>query len=193
VDAFEARARGYEDGWLGRLHTEIAERTAGLALATVPDPRRVLDVGCGTGYLLRALASRRPAIERLDGVNPAPTMVAVAEASTATGRLHCRTGVVEDLPYPDGTFDLVVSTTSFDHWSDQRAGLGECARVLRPGGALVLVDQFSTWLAPTLMVTHRGKARTRQRCTRLLIDAGFRPPTWHPLYTPLVKAVTATT
>jgi ubiquinone/menaquinone biosynthesis C-methylase UbiE len=38
----------------------------------------------------------------------------------------------EHLPYADGTFDLVVSTTSFDHWSDQGAGLAECARVMTP-------------------------------------------------------------
>jgi ubiquinone/menaquinone biosynthesis C-methylase UbiE len=42
-----------------------------------------------------------------------------------------------------GSFDLVVSVTSFDHWSDQQAGLAECHRVLVPGGRLVLVDQFS--------------------------------------------------
>lgn len=46
-------------------------------------------------------------------------------------------------------FDLIVSTTSFDHWSDRQAGLVECARVLRPGGRLVLVDELSRWLVPT--------------------------------------------
>jgi SAM-dependent methyltransferase len=46
--------------------------------------------------------------------------------------------LVEVLPFPEGSFDLVVSTTSFDHWADQRAGLRECARVLAPGGWLVL-------------------------------------------------------
>ena len=46
------------------------------------------------------------------------------------------------VPYRDGSFDLVVSVTSFDHWSDQLAGLRECHRVLVPGSHLVLVDQF---------------------------------------------------
>jgi ubiquinone/menaquinone biosynthesis C-methylase UbiE len=41
-------------------------------------------------------------------------------------------GVAEELGYPGGTFDLIVSTTSFDHWDDQQAGLVECARVLLP-------------------------------------------------------------
>jgi SAM-dependent methyltransferase len=70
-------------------------------------------------------------------------------------------GVAEHLPYPEETLDLVVITTSFDDWSDQLAGLRECARVLAPGGRLVLADQFSLWLAPTLVVGRRGKARTK--------------------------------
>ncbi|HVX20303.1 MAG TPA: class I SAM-dependent methyltransferase [Acidimicrobiales bacterium] len=194
VDAFDARAAGYEDGWLGRLHRDIADRAAALAVATVPAPRRVLDVGCGTGYLLRALAGAFPDVDRLDGVDPAPSMVAVATASAQTGRLRCRSGVAEHLPYPDDTFDLVATVTSFDHWEDQRAGLAECARVLRPGGALVLVDQFSPWSlwsAPTLWAGRRGRARTVRRCTRLLQEAGFRSPVWHPVSMTLIKAVTA--
>jgi len=98
----------------------------------------------------------------------------------------------EQLPYPDGAIDLVVSTTSFDHWSDQQAGLTECARVLRPGGNLVLVDQFSCWLLPTLLTARRGKARTKRRANRLLLRAGFERPEWHNLYTVIIKAVIAT-
>lgn len=51
-------------------------------------------------------------------------------------RLRFQLGAAAQLPYPDGTFDLVVTTTSFDHWADQRTGLHECARVLVPGGHL---------------------------------------------------------
>jgi ubiquinone/menaquinone biosynthesis C-methylase UbiE len=63
VAAFDARAPGYESGWLGRLHHQIADRTADLALTLTPAPRRILDVGCGTGYLLRRLATRCPQAE----------------------------------------------------------------------------------------------------------------------------------
>ncbi len=132
VAAFDARAPGYEDGWLGRLHHEIADRTAELALACVPAPHRVLDVGCGTGYLLRQLAVRVPEAAELTGIDAAPSMIEVAAALTADDRVRYRTGVAEQLPLPAGTVDLVVSTTSFDHWADQRAGLAECARVLVP-------------------------------------------------------------
>ena len=216
IAAFDERAPGYEAGWRGRLHYEIADRTANLALATAPSPQRILDVGCGTGYLLRSLAERCPDAIALTGIDAAPSMIEVAEAANAgtgigtdTGaasgaggadadrpgdpRISFRLGVAEHLPFETGAFDLLVSTTSFDHWADQQAGLAECARVLQPGGALVLVDQFSAWLAPTLLAGRRGKARTKRRANRLLTTAGFEAPQWHDLYAVIIRAVTATT
>lgn len=192
VAAFETRAATYEQGWLGRLHHEIAERSADLALHAVPVPRRVLDIGCGTGYLLRTLASRCPSAERLDGIDPAPSMIETAASSSRDSRLRFTAGVAERLPYPDGTFDLVVATTSFDHWAHQQAGLRECARVLQAGGQLVLVDLFSLWLTPTLLVGRHGKARTKQQAAKLLHTAGFRSVTWHGLYAVIINAATAT-
>jgi ubiquinone/menaquinone biosynthesis C-methylase UbiE len=136
------------------------------------------------------LAQRYPDAQQLIGMDAAPQMVAAASTFTDSDRLTFSAGVAEDLRYPDETFDLIVSTTSFDHWSDQQAGLTECARVLRPGGQLVLVDQFSWWLAPTLLTSRRGKARTRRRASRLLLRAGFCSPQWHRLYAVIINAVT---
>jgi len=193
VAAFDERARDYEGGWLGKLHHEIVNRTVVIALEGPTAPSRVLDVGCGTGYLLRRLARLCPDVIDLVGVDPAPSMLRVARAKSDDRRLEYCSGVVEQLPFPDGLFDLVVSTTSFDHWADQRAGLEQCARVLTPGGRLVLVDQFSRLLTPTLLTSRRGKARTKKRCSRLLVDAGFRSPDWHDVLTVIIKAaVTAT-
>jgi ubiquinone/menaquinone biosynthesis C-methylase UbiE len=179
------------------LHHEISNRTANLAVATIASPTRVLDVGCGTGYLLHTLGRRYPGAQQLCGIDAAPQMIATASSFAGDDfagddRLSFTVGVAEELGYPDGTFDLVVSTTSFDHWADQQAGLVECARVLRPGGHLVLVDQFSSWLLPTLAISRRGKARTRRRATGLLLRAGFRSPQWHRLYALIINAVTAT-
>ena len=193
VAAFAERAAGYEEGWLGRLPHEISDRTADLALAQVPAPHRVLDVGCGTGYLLRRLAGRVPQALELCGIDAAPAMIETARAMTADRRMRFATGTAEELPYPEHMFDLVVSTTSFDHWADQGAGLAECARVLVPGGHLVLIDQFSAWLAPTLLGGRRGKARTKRRATRLLAQAGFSSPQWHDLYAVIIRAAVATT
>jgi ubiquinone/menaquinone biosynthesis C-methylase UbiE len=134
VAAFEQRAARYEEGWIGRLHHQVADETAALARSVSPAPARVLDVGCGTGYLLRLLARQWPEASELAGLDPAPSMIEAAAASADDPRLRFSVGTAERLPFPDGSFDLVVTTTSFDHWSDQQAGLRECARVLAPGG-----------------------------------------------------------
>ncbi|MHB1519479.1 MAG: class I SAM-dependent methyltransferase [Acidimicrobiales bacterium] len=192
VAAFDDRAPGYEQGWLGRLHHEIAQRTAALTQATDCDPGRVLDVGCGTGYLLRLLMERYAESTELNGVDPAPNMIEAASAIATDGRINFSVGVAEHIPYSAGAFDLVVSTTSFDHWADQPAGLLECSRVLAPDGHLVLVDQFSLWLLPTLLGSRWAKARTRGRANRLLREAGFKSVTWHPINAAIIQAVTAT-
>jgi ubiquinone/menaquinone biosynthesis C-methylase UbiE len=193
VRAFDQRASRYEEGWLGRLHHEISDRAVEVAIGCVPAPQHVLDVGSGTGYALRQLARRVPGAVTLAGVDPAPGMVRFAAGATpADGRLRFLTGTAEQLPFGDGAFDLVISTTSFDHWRDQQAGLDECARVLRPGGHLVLTDQFSACLWPTLLTSRRGKARTRARASRLLLRAGFSTPQWHSLYAVIIQTVTAT-
>jgi ubiquinone/menaquinone biosynthesis C-methylase UbiE len=190
--AFNDRAAEYDRGWRGRLHHEISDRTAALAVATAASPTRVLDVGCGTGYLLGTLAGRYPDAQQLCGIDAAPQMITTASAFARDDRLSFTVGVAEEIGYPDGTFDLIVSTTSFDHWADQQAGLVECARVLRPGGRLVLVDQFSRWLLPTLVTSRRGKARTKGRATNLVLRAGFSSPQWHRLYATIINGVTAT-
>jgi ubiquinone/menaquinone biosynthesis C-methylase UbiE len=200
VQAFDDRAVGYDTGWRGELHHRIAERTAELAYMLAPAPLRILDVGCGTGYLLRRLADCYPNALELVGVDPAPRMI--AEATTAAAglsRLAFRTGVAESLPFADATFDLVVSSTSFDHWKDQRLGLRELARVMSPGGQLVLTDRFSAVLLPSLLITNRGRARTIGRASDLLRGAGFDSIRWHNLSGVmglaglLIRTVTATT
>ena len=191
IAAFEQRAARYEQGWLGRLHHEIADRVAAVALSTEPAPSRILDVGCGTGYLLRALADRCPDALQFAGIDAASAMVDVARASTRDERIAIELGAAEQLPYADAAFDLVLSVTSFDHWPDQAAGIAECARVLAPGGYLVLADLFSPWLTPTLLAGRRGKARTKRRANRLLAAAGLRAISWQSVY-PLIKVVTTT-
>lgn len=175
---------------LGRLHAEVASRTLELVLSHNAAPRRVLDVGCGTGLFLRSLAARSPDTTELVGVDPAAAMIDVATSKTEDARIEYLSHVgAEHLPFEDRAFDVVIAINSFDHWADQRLGLTECFRVLAPDGSLVLVDLITRLLLPTLLVTHRGKARTKRRVARLLREAGFEDAQWHPGYSVWIKAV----
>ena len=82
VQAFDQRAGSYESGRHGQLHKEISDRVVRLALSCGQAPRRVLDVGCGTGYVLRQLAVLLPRAIELLGVDPAPRMIEVARSTS---------------------------------------------------------------------------------------------------------------
>jgi ubiquinone/menaquinone biosynthesis C-methylase UbiE len=193
VEAFHERAASYEGGWRGGVHRDIVERTVSLVLTVDPSPRRVLDVGCGPGRLLGILADRLPRATDFAGIDAASGMVEVAHRrASGDRRIGITQGVAEQLPYGDASFDLVVTSNSFDHWEDQPRGLGECARVTAPGGHLVLADLFSWWMAPTLLFGHRDRVRTVPSMTRLVTGAGYHSLEWHPLYATIVRAVTAT-
>jgi ubiquinone/menaquinone biosynthesis C-methylase UbiE len=190
VAAFDNRSQRYEQGWLGRLHRDIVDTTLELALALDQTPSRLLDIGCGSGYLLRQTAARLPDAIEIVGIDPAAGMIEVARAATSDKRVRFERGVAEKLQFADDNFDLVLATTSFDHWADQRAGLTEAARVLAPGGYFVLVDLLSQWLLPTTITARRGHARTVRRAQALLREAGLQPIGRHNLYV-VVRALTA--
>jgi ubiquinone/menaquinone biosynthesis C-methylase UbiE len=119
------------------IHQEMI-RLAGLSAG-----QRVLDVGCGTGNLLRAAGKRHPDVE-LSGVDPDPKALARAARKARRARVAVRfeRGFAQDLPYPDGSFDRVFSSLMLHHLdtASKDALLAEVRRVLRPGGMLVLTD-----------------------------------------------------
>ncbi|HEV2218203.1 MAG TPA: class I SAM-dependent methyltransferase [Candidatus Dormibacteraeota bacterium] len=141
VGRFDEWAPTYERHWMQRLIFDPVQKTLlDLAAAEVPRPRAILDVGCGTGKLLRTTAQRFPAA-RLEGVDAAPQMVRTAIHMLSPGSsINVQEGTAESLPFPDGQFDLVFSTMTFHHWADQPKGVSEVARVLSPDGRWLLAD-----------------------------------------------------
>jgi len=166
--------------YLDRLHELMLDQAAWNGA-----PRHLIDVGCGTGRLLRQAAARWPAAV-LTGLDPAGGMLAVARRLTPGASFQIARAA--QLPIAAGTADVAVSSASLHHWSDPVAGLREIARVLCPGGRFVLADiAVPRWLAWLV----RSRAHTGEDLVRLVAEAGFRIVGGRRLFAGLMLVVTA--
>ncbi|MGU3540450.1 class I SAM-dependent methyltransferase [Methylobacterium sp. A54F] len=100
--------------------------------------RRLLDVGCGAGGLARVLAGRGA---RVTGIDPNPQAVAAAAAAVPEARFEAARA--EALPFPDAAFDGAVCLNALHHTADPGAALAEMARVVAPGGRIVVVEPLA--------------------------------------------------
>ena len=146
---YDRLAGGYADWW-GPVIAPAALTVLDTAQPMIATgATRILDVGTGTGTLAIEAARRWPAAH-IDAVDSSDGMLAVARRTTgatdgldADGRLDFRQAFADRLPYPDATFDLVVSSFVLQLVPNRHRALREARRVLRPGGHIVLI----TWLA----------------------------------------------
>ncbi len=144
VERFSEWAPTYDEHWMQRwLFTPVQQVVLDLAAAEVPAPKAILDVGCGTGRLLRAAHERFPSA-RLEGVDAAEGMVKEAQRVSANAPIRFQQAFAEALPFPNASFDVAVSTLTFHHWPDQRRGVAEIARMLAPGGRWLIADFIAT-------------------------------------------------
>ena len=128
---------------------------------------RILDVGCGTGANLLMLSKYGDA----EGVDVSEDALAFCRER---GLENVKLGAAEELPYDDGTFDLVTALDVVEHLDDDLAGLREMRRVLRPGGRVLL-------FVPTFMflwglqddVSHHRRRYRMPELRRVLEQAGF--------------------
>ncbi len=128
---------------------------------------RILDVGCGTGANLLLLSEYGQA----EGVDVSEDALAFCRAR---GLDNVKQGAGEELPYENGTFDLVTAFDVVEHMDDDLAGLSEMRRVLRPGGRVLLfVPTFMfLWGLQDEVSNHRRRYRLPGLC-RVLEQAGF--------------------
>lgn len=150
----ERRVSGYEDYAAKAALYDQTRGAVGIeivvgCLTQSPTPladQHILDAGCGTGNYAAALL---PLCSHVTGVDANEAMLVVAReklSSVAADRFDLDEGELEELPYPDGSFDGVLAIQVFHHLEDSSANgwaahgraVGELSRVLRPGGVLVI-------------------------------------------------------
>jgi len=130
---FGKRAHNYDDSW-GRifrrfyhLMLEQVELWPGAAL---------LDVGCGTGSMLRIMADRR-SINGF-GIDMADNMI--KEAKRKCPEMNIQVSRCEETPFEDNSFDVITTCLAYHHFSDRAGFAKEAARILKPGGRLYIGD-----------------------------------------------------
>jgi ubiquinone/menaquinone biosynthesis C-methylase UbiE len=141
VDYDQTQHVGYAAGRdLGRANAQAWARVF-CEQAPIHRPLWTLDLGAGTGRFTTMLAETfgGPAL----GVEPSERMRAIAIERTTDPRVRFEPGRAEAIPAPDAAFDLVLMFLSFHHVADRAAAADEIARVLRPGGRLLIRSQFS--------------------------------------------------
>lgn len=159
-------------------HQELADQ------AELDSAQRVLEIGCGTGNLALLVKRARPQLEVV-GLDPDPNALARAARKARRARLELELdrGFADQLPYPDATFDRVLSALMFHHLEPdlRAASLQEVRRVLRPGGSLHLLDFGGSshdlhGLARLARRSHTLRDNWDDRIPALMREAGLTDP-----------------
>jgi SAM-dependent methyltransferase len=175
----------------GRDPTFVGYRDAYLDLVELPADASVLDLGCGTGVVARAIAASPGFAGRVTGIDQSRDFIDVAQRLAdeegVADRVELAVGDVHALDLPDASFDAVVAHTLISHVRDPLAVLAEAARVLRPGGAVAVFDGDYTSLTfgcsdPELGIvmetavqsTIMSTPRVMRDLPRFLPEAGLR-------------------
>jgi ubiquinone/menaquinone biosynthesis C-methylase UbiE len=155
--------------------SELRRKT--VTLAGIQPGEHVLDVGCGTGTLALEVARRAGRAGRVTGIDPSTEQITRARSKVARHNvpIEFQLGVIEQLPFSDRSFDVVLSTLMMHHLpaSLKRQGLAEIARVLKPGGRLVIADFKPKKERKGQAARFHAGGSSMQDLDAMISDAGF--------------------
>lgn len=164
ADFDEPTARGFAEllELRARSEDQAAARRAYLDQLGITPGERVLNVGCGSGTVLRDIARRLAPDGQAVGLDLSSTLLAVAgeiaEAEGVAERIELRQGDARSLPFADADFDAVLAATVLSHLAEADRAIHEMARVVRPGGRVGVFDLD----ADALVIAHPDRAVTRR-------------------------------
>ena len=122
-------------------------RKACIDLVGIKPGDQVLEVGCGTGTLTLLAKNRAGPEGKVFGIDPLPQMIETARKKAQKAKLDItfQAGFIEDIPFPDASFDVVLASFMIFHTDDaiRQKGLDEVYRVLKPSGKFLIVDTQS--------------------------------------------------
>ena len=200
IGRVRSRQAGHPSGLLGRIiGRAMVKDTAdandrAITKLNLTEPRTILDVGFGQG---RTTAILVRASHHVIGVDSSPTMVAQATARNRTacldGRAILRHGDGITIPFPDSSADAAITVHTIYFMTDPTATITDIARVLRPGGTLVIACRTSEANAPGWMDPTIYRIPSANQITTMLRAAGFdiiehEPATTHTHHTHLFAA-----
>jgi ubiquinone/menaquinone biosynthesis C-methylase UbiE len=166
------------------VHAQGADLQALAGLVDAHGQVRVLDLGCGAGHVSFNVAPRAREVVAYDLSAEMLNVVARAAAERGLNNIVTQQGVAEHLPFPDQSFDCVLSRFSAHHWRDLEAALREVARVLKPGAIAGFVDSISpgpalldTYLQAIELLRDPSHVRNHSRAEweAAMVRAGLRP------------------
>ncbi len=169
-------------------------------MAKIKPGDKVLDIGCGTGNLTLTAKKYAGPSGSAYGIDASPEMIEEARKKAKRSGLEAvfQIGLIEKIPYPDATFDIVINRLVIHHLPEdlKRRGLAEMLRVLKPGGRLFLVD-FNPPANPilkhvvTALVGHRMMQASSdvENIPPLLTEAGFVEVASGPTRSPFLAFV----
>ena len=176
---FDGQAAEYDqrDTYYYSQNGKISCRDIAEQISSVPY-EALLDVGCGTGFLIDLLAKRKNA--KYCGVDLSDGMIRVAKGKAIHGAEFI-VGSAERLPYPDECFDIVTCSQSFHHYPNPEKAMREARRVLKPGGFYILSDTgiggIGAWIDNHILfkLLKSGDCHTtdRQGIEKMMAGAGF--------------------